>query len=134
MLVRIVTAGVTTVLKFIQGLGKNALALARGAMTVILDFLRGLKIAIDEKAPEITEAAIDIGVAIISGVIEGLWNKAEDLGNAIIQIAKDMIPGWARKALGIDSPSKVFIGIGENIIQGWAQGITENRQISQNQP
>jgi len=120
---KVITAGVDAVIKFVEGLGKNAVRLANAAGRVILDFLKGLKTAIDTYSPQITEATIDIGEAIIAGIVRGLWNSAGDIASAILDIAKDKVPGWAKKALGIESPSKVFIEIGEAISEGWAMGI-----------
>ena len=60
----------------------------------------------------------NIANAIAAG-IRGSFNAvkaaAEDLANAL--------PGWARKVLGISSPSKVFAAIGKNLGQGLIVGM-----------
>jgi Prophage tail length tape measure protein len=50
---------------------------------------------------------VDAGLAILKSA----WNKLFG-----------WLPSWAKKILGIDSPSKVFKGIGENIVDGLIQG------------
>jgi hypothetical protein len=36
-----------------------------------------------------------------------------------------LLPGWAKKILGIASPSKVFMGIGKETMKGFAVGVKE---------
>ena len=126
---RIVTAGVNAVLSFIQGLGKNAVKLANGAGKVILDFLKGLHKAIDKYMPQITEESIGIGEAIIAGIIKGIGNKGGDLKDAVVKTVEDNVPGPVKSLLGLNSPSKVFMDIGENVMLGFAKGIQDNSGV-----
>jgi len=119
---RVVTAGVSAVIKFVEGLGKNAVRLANAAGRIILDFLKGLKTAIDTYSPQITEAAIEVGVALIAGVIEGVGNKAGDLYNAMRDIAEEAL-SYLKKPWKLLSPSRVAMEVGENIIQGLIIGV-----------
>jgi tape measure domain-containing protein len=121
---KVVTAGVTTVIKFIEGLAKNAVRLANAAGRIILQFLNGLEKAIDTYSPQITEAAIDIGVSIIAGIIEGLGNKVQDLYNYVQEIAENALDKL-RKPWKLFSPSKVTRQMGQNLIQGLVLGIQD---------
>lgn len=60
-------------------------------------------------------------------VVKGLWQGVEDMGgwlkDKIINFVKDKIPGPIKKALGIDSPSKVAALLGAQVPRGLAQGI-----------
>src|SRR5690606_1606323 len=38
--------------------------------------------------------------------------------------------GWFKEKLGINSPSRVFIGFGQNISEGTAQGIERSRALA----
>lgn len=69
-----------------------------------------------------------IGSDIIAGVAGGITSAtgfiaeaAKSAANAAFQAAKGF--------LGIESPSKLFKGIGENMMLGWAQGITGNAAL-----
>ena len=71
----------------------------------------------------------DTGRAIISGLIGGMasmagavYNKAQEIANGI----KDRIKG----ALKIQSPSKVFYGFGENVVQGFINGINSSKMAA----
>lgn len=63
-------------------------------------------------------------------LINGLLNGAGSILGKIGSFFLDKVPGFIRepfkKALGISSPSKVFAGYGQNIVEGLAQGIEAN--------
>lgn len=59
-----------------------------------------------------------VGVNIVKGIWDGLTSMASWLKDRVTGFFKNLIPSWAEKALGISSPSKVFAGIGKNIIGG----------------
>ena len=121
---KVITAGVSAVIKFVEGVGKNAVRLANAAGRVILQFLNGLEKAIDRYTPQITEAAIDIGISIIEGVIQGLAAKAGDLYNYIENIAQDALDKL-KKPWKLFSPSKVTRDMGKNLIEGLILGIQD---------
>jgi hypothetical protein len=68
-------------------------------------------------------------------IVEGLWNGMKNMVNWL----KDKVTGlfggvvdFAKKALGIKSPSKVFAGIGKNIAQGLWTGLRGQRTYLRN--
>jgi TP901 family phage tail tape measure protein len=67
---------------------------------------------------------IDIGAAIVRGLWNGITGLIGWLIDKVAQFIKDVIPGPIKDFLGIKSPSKLMAGIGENIVQGLANGIT----------
>ncbi len=73
-------------------------------------------------ATAIGNAAIGIGKAIISGIINGIGSGASMIANAITSMASKAI-STAEAVLGIESPSKVFYQIGLNLAKGLANGI-----------
>jgi tape measure domain-containing protein len=69
------------------------------------------------------------GLLFNAGVdlVKGLLNGIASMDNAIKNKLKDMANGAVKAfkgILGINSPSKVFMGFGENITQGLVNGIT----------
>ena len=62
----------------------------------------------------------EIGKDIVIGLWNGIQNMAGWLKDKVVGFFKNLLPDWAEKALGIKSPSKVFAGIGKNIVQGLA--------------
>lgn len=63
-----------------------------------------------------------IGIDIMQGLADGMNGM---LGQALapIQALGAMLPQWLKDQLGIQSPSRVFAGIGEHIMEGLAMGM-----------
>lgn len=70
----------------------------------------------------------DVGIAIIQGLIEGVGSMAQavaDKVEGVVAGAKNA----AERFLGIGSPSKVFREYGENVIQGFVQGLSDTADV-----
>ncbi|MGP1507445.1 MAG: phage tail tape measure protein [Sphaerochaeta sp.] len=68
-----------------------------------------------------------LGYAIEAGLIDGIkenW-KMEDYLEIFSQLPEDI-----KELYGIHSPSKVFMGIGENVLQGFIDGATEDAMMT----
>jgi hypothetical protein len=52
------------------------------------------------------------------------------LRNQINAFFGKLLPSWAKKILGISSPSKVFAAFGEQIVEGLAQGISTAQSLA----
>jgi TP901 family phage tail tape measure protein len=65
----------------------------------------------------------EIGRNLIDGLINGVMGKINAAREAIIGIGSK-IKGWFSETLGIKSPSRVFVGFGNNIGEGAALGIS----------
>ena len=108
---------------------------ASGAWNALKDF--GKKVA--EFAQDVVEVftfiprkMFELGKNIVSGLWDGIQNMASWLKNKVFDFFGNLIPSWAKKMLGISSPSKVFAAFGENIVQGLAQGINAAENIAKN--
>ena len=75
---------------------------------------------------------LSVGKNIVTGLWNGIQSMASWLKNKVFDFFGDLIPGWAKKMLGINSPSKVFAAFGENIVQGLAQGMNAAEDIAKN--
>lgn len=67
---------------------------------------------------------LDMAGNMIDGMVNGIKNGAHKIIDAIKKHVTDALPGFVKKALGINSPSRVFHGFGLNVAQGMANGIT----------
>jgi TP901 family phage tail tape measure protein len=63
-----------------------------------------------------------IGARIVDGMIQGVKNMGSDLLKAVTDTANSAVSA-VKKAFGIKSPSLVFAGIGENLMEGMSLGI-----------
>lgn len=98
-----------------------------GAVDAIRDLASDMVAAVGQLASDLYEAALDIGTQIVEGITAGLDAKWEEIKAKVRELA-DSLPEWARKALGIQSPSKVFAEIGQFVVDGLIVGIDGNAQ------
>lgn len=124
---KIIKVGGELIVSFIEGLGTQGVKIANATGKTILDFLDGLDKAIVKYQTPIMHAgekiAWDIGLGLFNGLggsyVWGLVKSAvENLAGAM--------PGWMKKVLGIASPSKVFMKLGEAVGAGAAAGIVNS--------
>ncbi|WP_414936616.1 phage tail protein [Amycolatopsis sp. cmx-11-51] len=66
---------------------------------------------------------LNAGKDLLSGLWRGIQNAAGWLKDKVLAFFGDLLPGWAKDILGINSPSTVFAGIGKWIPPGLAGGI-----------
>lgn len=85
------------------------------------EIVNGFKEAITAKAQEILE----MGKNMVVGLWNGINDKMAWIKNQISQWVNNVI-AFFKKLLGINSPSTVFYGFGENTAQGFANGILAN--------
>jgi len=64
----------------------------------------------------------EFGGMLITGLVNGISNMASSLKDSVIGIGSS-VKGWFTETLGIQSPSRVFMGYGENVSEGAAIGI-----------
>jgi phage-related protein len=117
-------------LKGIIQLGWNALKrLFTANIGTILGVLRRMWQAIPNLFRNAGTALRNVGRSIVQGLVNGVRSAASWLKDALL----GLLPGPLKKfagVLGIDSPSKVFQGFGENIGQGLVVGVDhERRQV-----
>lgn len=65
------------------------------------------------------------GGALVSGLKDGVVDKVKTIGDWVKKSFVDPIVGWVRKHFGINSPSKVFIGIGKSLTKGLVMGMAK---------
>lgn len=66
---------------------------------------------------------LDAGKNIVNGIIDGVKSMAGALRDAFLNIVPDWVKDPFMEAMGIASPSKVFIGYGKSIGEGLVEGI-----------
>lgn len=114
----------------ITGMGGSlANALIRGLVDNLIpktgpelwNFAKELVRTLGEIQIAIGNAAIDIGVAVVQGIINGIKNG----WNALVEAAKSAAQGAldaAKSALGISSPSREGLAVGQNFAQSIGMG------------
>lgn len=126
---------ISTVWNFIKNTFRNALDFVKALVSG--DF-EGMKNAISNQMENIRTTIRNIwdrvmsffrdidlfktGKDIIQGLIDGIKNMASSVTDAVTGVVDGAI-NWAKKKLGIASPSKVFKEIGEDTGEGFQIGI-----------
>ena len=89
-------------------------------MRIIIAFLEGLAL----KLPDLIQAGFDLIISFINGVADAIRNNAQAIKDAMQNLGQAMLDGLCT-FLGINSPSKKFMEIGLNIIQGLINGLVD---------
>lgn len=105
--------------------GKNAISTG---INQAVQFFRDLPGKITGAVSDLGGKLYRVGSDIISGLVRGIRDGLGDVLGAIGDVAGS-VPGWAKKILGIASPSKVMAGIGDNIAQGLSLGMNRNQDL-----
>jgi TP901 family phage tail tape measure protein len=71
---------------------------------------------------ELPDSFSKFGSNLINGLVDGVMSRFTAAKDAIVGFGQN-IKGWFTATLGINSPSTVFAGFGDNIAQGAALGI-----------
>ncbi|KWO49261.1 phage tail tape measure protein [Burkholderia territorii] len=71
----------------------------------------------------------DFGSHLIDGLVNGIRNRFTSAKNTLIEFGSN-VKAWFANTLGIKSPSRVFMGFGDNIAQGAAIGIGRSSSVA----
>lgn len=80
-----------------------------------------------EALAEIPDKFRTLGSAIVEGIIGGITAMGGALYDSITGLGSSAV-GWFKDKLGINSPSRVFMGFGENTVEGYRLGVVRNQQ------
>lgn len=69
----------------------------------------------------------DIGRNMINGLLDGIKSLGSTIGNFFLDLLPDWIVVPFKAALGIHSPSRVFRGYGQNLIEGLTLGLDDEQ-------
>lgn len=110
--------------------GANLIQAMRDGITEKLKGALGIKDKFDAAIETMKATAKDwwkVGSDLIEGLWEGIKATMRKPLDAIGDLAKKL-PQWAKDLLGIKSPSRVFMAIGQDIGQGMVIGIGETEE------
>lgn len=126
----VVAAATNLAIKFLEALGRERPKLIQAGVDYIIGFLNGIADAIRKNSGAMGAAGANVGAAIIEGMIRGLLGAVGRLVGAAIDAAKSALNA-AKRALGISSPSKEFMKVGKQSIEGMALGLTKYSRIAE---
>ncbi len=95
-----------------------------GGVSTVIGFVVGVPGKILEALGSLYDDAFHIASRLIDGLIDGIKDGVGDVVNAVKGIGGDIKSAFS-SVLSIFSPSKVFYGYGQNLMEGLAGGIEE---------
>lgn len=114
-----------------------AMDLWLGIITGLVDATPDILTAIIELIPEITTALLDqlpqlvqAGFDILKGIAEGILTNLPRIASELASSIGNAIRGGVERFFGIQSPSKLMMGIGHDIIAGLQKGIEDNQELA----
>lgn len=116
-LVALIEASAMFIVALVEGLVNSLPTLLDEAPKII----KNLASAFIQSIGYIGEAAIEIGIALVKGIWEGIKRMGDWLTGMVKGFFDGIVDG-VKGVLGIHSPSRVFAGIGENMALGLGKG------------
>jgi tape measure domain-containing protein len=118
----VVVVVVEIVTEFLDAVGESLPDIIQSGWDLMLNFINGLTAGVEDNLEELLAAIGNLAAAIIDGLLRGIADGAGSVISALVQLAID---AWnaALAWLGVDSPAKKFIYIGEMIVLGLVKGI-----------
>jgi hypothetical protein len=122
-----VTKVVGEVWNAIKNFASDAWEALKGFGSKVSGFITSIKNAFNA----IPRAMVGVGKDIVEGLWQGMSNMVGWLRDKVTGLFSGVV-GFAKKALGIKSPSRVFGGIGKNIAQGLWTGLKREERFLKN--
>mgnify|MGYP005839355463 CR=1 FL=1 len=97
------------------------------AFGAVVAFARSLPGRIRRAVGSLGKTLYDAGADLLRGLWDGMRSMAGWLRDRLTGFFSDLVPSWARQALGISSPSRVFAAIGRDIAAGLSLGLDRGR-------
>jgi hypothetical protein len=119
---KLVDAGTDVIVNFLNGVGRNLPRIVQAGIDMIISALNGIADGLRRSGPALADAGYNIASGLVEGIIKGLGQLAGRAAQAAANLAKDMA-NKAMAALGINSPSTVFIWIAQQLVKGVVFGL-----------
>lgn len=108
--------------KFLDGIAKGLPQLSESGANLVITFLNSIANTIRNKSSEIGAAGGNIASALVEGMVKGTLAGVSSIGAAARRLAQKAID-TIKDVLGIHSPSKVLMELGEYAGKGFYYGL-----------
>lgn len=118
---QIVDTAAQIIENFLRGIGDNIGGIIQAGVDLIFSFIRGMTDAINQNSEALGQAGADLAIAIVNGMVRGLTGAGGRVADAARGVAQAALNA-AKNFLGINSPSKEFMYLGEFSGEGMGIG------------
>ena len=108
-------------LEWYEGYDRGARAFS-ASIGRMVDSVTGMVFAFQKKFQEIVYGVVDIGKNIVLGLAQGIRANSAAVWNALKEVVMSGVNN-VKQLLGIRSPSRLFMGLGGYVTEGFAVGI-----------
>lgn len=122
MLPKLIDAGIKLFLGLVEATSKALPEIISAVIKLIPEIVT----ALIEAMPQL----IDAGFQLLKGLAKGLWDNAPKILGGLAKSLGDLLTGSVKAIFGIKSPSRVFFGIGEYLMEGLANGISDTQSLA----
>lgn len=119
---KVAAAATNVIITFINAIGASELKIVAAGVTMIVNFINGLANEIRKDTPRLRDAGINLALAIIDGMTFGIFSGSGRIAAAARSVASVALNA-AKNFLGINSPAKKFIPVGEGMPEGTVVGM-----------
>lgn len=127
----VIELAVTLVVNYINGIADNLGRVIEAGVNLVLAAVNGIADGIRNNGAKVGEAGVNLASALVEGIVRGIGAALGRAVQAAVDIAKAMFDA-AKSALGINSPSKKFIPLGEGVSEGMAVGVGNASHLASN--
>lgn len=122
---KIVDKATDLIVNFINAIGRNLPRIVDAGVKMVIDFVNGVADGIRNNSAKMGEAGVNLATAMVDGVIRGIGAGLVRAVQSAVNLAKSMFEA-AKRELGISSPSKAFMWLGEQVVDGSVIAIDKN--------
>jgi tape measure domain-containing protein len=123
---RLVQSGVNVIVAFINGIGSQLGRVTQAGINMVINLVNGLANQINNSAPALRAAGLNLAIAIVDGITFGLASAGARAISAAASLAGKVL-GALGGVLGIHSPSTETYAMATMLVQGLVLGL-ENSQ------
>lgn len=116
------TLGVEIVDEMIASLTAKLPEMIQTGWDFVIALIDGWTTSVDENLPTLMTSLGALGGEIVAGLVEGIVGGFGSFGQAFTDLIDAGVKTF-KEGLGIESPSTVFFGFGDNVVQGLIDGI-----------
>ena len=129
---RFLTVAFNFVINLGQHLRDNIGTLTELGVGLLVDFINALADAIERNRDRLNRAFEHLGAAIVDGIISAITGAIGGAGGRLLSVGRGIIRGifgGARDEAEVNSPSKLFYRLGENVVDGLILALTNKSPL-----